>query len=682
MKLSLLAATSQINSRTARLLGTGTIKGVLQLADIMKQCGIDGDIYDLPNGSRNAGIASPFSLNNGFALTSDELDLFAIPELASNPGLKSHLQRLQQSYEDIFKNNRTVSYTLKRTVLPWVLESCFSLFKEHQTRERLDRFLQFRQLASYWLDHFAAYEVYKEQKIVLKDAAYQEWASPQAVSFRERFSERIEYHCYVQFLCYEQRTALHTELKKKGVGLFVNLPFGVEFDSADRFFHPEVFETGWQVGCSPEPEHGYPEQAWGVAVYREKSSALERYLKEKMKWLSGFGDGVFLDHLVGWCGQYVVPLEIPEEDRYPYGHFLTEDHQERKATLSWFLDIILGADLNIRGEVAGDRGRVRATRETIEEYKARGEDISAMAIPRWETEEHRCRPLSSYQRSTLVMVETHDTSTLLQYLLNQKGYNEDFEKPEQIQSFCNRVLALPFLQCDVPIALDDCSETFWLEICKRLCHGTPSHDLVFTLPGIISLLSSSYRSPSIENNINIKPGTSGAVGNGWRNWSYFSPPIEAMIEEQALKEGLETLGKRSYTPFDYFHNLPHPSQLNSNLEIRFARLGGRQIVYKNRAGRWDLLPLPEDLSAAIQAELLIGNLGEEELWERIDLSAVIDLNQAGDYCFQDLNGKRELYVYSAASLLEEKLFVRLAPRQVHHFLIARHPLPQAITVPD
>ncbi len=674
MKLNFLVATSQVNSEEGRSFGTGNVNGLRQLAEIMNECRIKGDLYILPFGSRNANIASPFSLNNGFALTTDEIDLFGIPELKEDPGLKSSLHEIHSANHQFFQQNRTVSYTLKRTLVPWVTNSCYSIFKETASAERLEGFKEFQDLASYWLEDYALYELFREIGLELRDEQYRNKDSHRVKEIIEEHGNRIEYFKYLQYLCFEQRQQIHRELRQLKIGLILNLPFGVEFDSADVFFHPEVFEEGFQVGCSPEPEHGYPEQAWGVAVYKELSPCLERYLSEKMNWLSLMGDGIFLDHFVGWCGQYVVPLKISPENSYPHGHFLTEDHEQRKKTLTWFINIVKQSGLEIRGEVAGDSARVKVTSEVIRDYIHRGENISAMSIPRWTAEQNILVPLNRYQASTLTMVETHDTSTLLQYLLNKKGYNDDFETAEKILEFCNRILALPFFSTDIPLKLPDCHETFWLELCRRLCQGTPSNDIVFTLPGLLSMLSENHRSATIENNINVRPGTSGRVGNGWRNWSYYSPPIETMVRDPQLKKALGKLGDRQYHPFDYFHTFTEEEEEENDeadgLQMIYSKPANRSIVHRNSDSVWTMLELPLELTQdKIDLELIIKNGKEEEIWKRIDLNHLLDLQTFCLYNFQDLNSKRDCYSYSSEDLATNRLFIRLQPGQIHHFLV-------------
>jgi len=670
MKLSLLVSTAQLDSQDGRSLGTGTIEGLKSLAECMVECGIEGDIYDLPNGSRNPDTASPFSLNNGFALNTDELNLTKIPEMHDHPDLLNHIQKLSVQHKKLFKNSRQVSYSLRRSLVSWVLEECAWIFFSRKSEYRIQQFEEFRKISKYWLDEYALYEVYKEQNIDLSDKSFRQKNSSEVRQLIQTYQHRLEYYQFIQFLCFEQRQQIKTELMKLGVGLIINLPFGVELDSADVFFHPEVFDREMQVGCSPEPEHGYPEQAWGIAAYKERTPGLKKYLEEKMHWISLMGNGVFLDHLVGWCGQYVLPMMIPEDSLYPHGKFLTEEFAERKENLHWFLNIVMDSGLQIRGEVAGDGARVYATNEVIRELLDQKKELNAMAIPRWETESGKLCPLSLYKPSTLTMVETHDTSTLLQYLLNRKGDCEDFETDQRILEFCKRVLGLPFHACDVPLTIDSGTEDFWFEICRRFVEGSPSEEVLFTLPSLISLLCKEFRSPTIENNINIKPGTTGEVGNEWKNWSYFSPPVETMVTDAGLKENLKKLGKRAYQPFDYFHNLNMAEISGSGFQVLYSKPAGRKIIYKDSEGKWLVLTDEMNMTAKnIELELVVFNDDVNEAWKRINLSGVIELKPNLTYHFQDLNNERQCYSYSAETLLNDHLFIKLPPYQIHHFLV-------------
>lgn len=667
MKFNILISTSQLNSLDGNVFGAGSVDGVRHLATVMEKCGIEGDIYDLPNGSRNSYTASPFSLNNGFALTIDELNLMKIPELFQNQKFYIQVKELFDIYHARFKHSRKVDYTMKRTMSDWILKHCFKMFNETQFLHRLEQFQKFEAAASYWLEDYAVYEVYRE--LFPNDLRFKatKKSRESIQKIKLEYKERIQYYKYIQFLCFEQRQQLHNDLKKQGKGLIINLPFGVELYSADVYFHPDVFDTSLQVGCSPEPYNGFPEQAWGIAAYKEKSEGLARYLSEKMKWLSLLGDGLFIDHLVGWCGQYVLPMELPTGDVGPYGGFLTENVAQRESNLKWFLDIVFAAGLSVKGEVVGDYERVQVTRKLIDKYIQKKRDICAMTIPRWEEKDGELMPLSDYKNTTLMMVETHDTSTLLQYLMNQKGDRKDFETLQRIESFANRVLGLPWTKKDVPLQQGELSDAVCQELIRRLVQGSRSKEVVFTFPSLVSLLRSEERTSSAKNNINFQPGTSGALDNEWNNWCFFSPEVETLAD---VSEFLSKVGKRSYAKFDYFH-CSTEGDGNNHLKVLTSKIGNREIVFKEKDAGWKIW---SDYSFCpknkIIAEILIFNSTESEAWQLIDVSESIDLEKPDRiYGFKDLNNEQKCYFRSAAELKEKKLFVKLDVGESHHFLL-------------
>ena len=118
MKLNFLVYTSALKSKVGTILGVGTLDALVHLGKEMNQVGIQGDLYDLPNGSRNPGMASPFSLNNGFALNVDEINLLKIPELKKDQKLHEHLLELISNSNEICYNSPRINYNLVRTVSP------------------------------------------------------------------------------------------------------------------------------------------------------------------------------------------------------------------------------------------------------------------------------------------------------------------------------------------------------------------------------------------------------------------------------------------------------------------------------------------------------------------------------------------------------------------------------------
>lgn len=671
MKFSFLVSTAQLKSKKGTLLGIGTNDALLHLAELMHECGMEGNIYDLPIGSKIPDMASPFSLSSGFALTTDLLNLLKIPELKQSPSQYAEVKKMVQRYETTFGYSERVNYSLVRSIAPWVLEKCYTNFKSRLSFDRLKEYQAFLRLARYWIHHYSLYEVYKEKGVDLTQPEFANTSHPVVQEFIEKNSNRLNFHKYLQFLCYEQRKAILKEFRKLEMRLILNLPFGVDINSADVFFHPDVFYNDLQVGAPPEPEHGYPEQLWGIAAFNEKSDALRQYLKEKMTWLSYLGDGVFLDHLVGWCGQYLIPFSpssSPEEGEK--GCFITENQEEREENLTWFLNIVLDSGLIIQGETLGDRERVVATNRVLEKLAKEGKQLSVMSIPRWENHEGKPKPLRNYECNSLIMVGTHDTPTLLQYLTNKKGVESEFENPEQILAYTRRVLGLPFQLADIPLKVEELTQEFCFAIIRRLVQGTQAEEIVFPLPVLISFLASNYRNTSVNHNINIQPGTSGVVDNPTGNWSYFSPPIEVFAKEDDLRLQLKALGKREFKPFDYFHELACIEGDQEKLFACYSDPTDREIVYRNKRGDWDVLTLPNKAFSSLPIfELTVMNMGTHEAWGNFFLGECFSWQTNVEYHFTDLNQPDQTYRYFGKELSEKPFFVKLLPEKRHHFLV-------------
>ncbi|MDT8448185.1 MAG: 4-alpha-glucanotransferase [bacterium] len=661
MKFNLLVGISQINSRRGKSFGTGNVQAMRHLADLMSQLGFEGDLIDLPNGSRNPGMASPFSINSGFALNADELDLNAVDELGPELEIHGHLAQINAHYSQHFRDNRALSFQLKRSLMPWVLEHCRQAF-EAKDGFAGAAYKDFAQQASYWLEDYVLFQAAVEAGL-----GESELLGLSVPKKREALvatqGTRMNYHRYVQFLCYQQRSSLLAHLKKLGIGLIANLPFGVDLLSADVLFHPEAFDLTRQIGCSPEPQNGYPEQAWGMPLYRERSAGLEHYLSAKMQWLSQISTGLFLDHMVGWCGQYALPRGAKTEPGKVLGAFLSEDPQERETNILWYLDLVLSKGLKILGEVAGDFERVEATKQGALKRIEQGADIALMRIPRWEHKENRVVPLKDYPKESLVAVETHDTSTLLQYLVNHKGRHEDFESTWNLLEFCRRVLGLPLHLSQLPLKTEQLSDDFCDEVVRRLSCGSQAEHFAMTLPSLLSWLSADYRNASKHNNINVMPGTSGEVGNEEGNWSFFSPPIE-LLEDPKLAQRVQSFSKRSYRPFEPFKEVG----AGPNFSVIWAESSGREIIYLDdldcfRVYRGQRLGLPGlmELSLANETDQLKEGL--------LFLNEVLDLARPGGYFFEDLNQTGALYRHPNAELREHGLYYRMEPGQIHHFLV-------------
>ena len=400
----------------------------------------------------------------------------------------------------------------------------------------------------------------------------------------------------------------------------MNAPFGVETHSADVYFHPEVFDHDLQIGCSPEPENGYPEQLWGLAAYRERTPALRAYLASKMAWLAHFGSGVFFDHMVGWCGQYVIGRDVRAEPGRVLGCFLDTDPERRSDNLNWFLEIVFEAGLGVRGEVFGDAERLAVTVAVMEAHARAGRDVSVLRIPWKHSGAGTLAPLDSHAASDLVAWGTHDLETPLQLLCDRKGDAALGYGALPLLEFCREVLGLPLFACDLPLAPAAIGDGLAAEIARRMVQGVQAANVLFTWPGLVSLVAAPYRDCSVRHNINIAPGTPGEVDNVPGNWSYCAPAVDALSAEPALRRFADRYGRRSHVPFAPVRALPVFDPPGGAVEALGSALAGKARVLHDGAG-WRVEDGP--LAETALFEVVVLNLAAAPVSARVDLAPLL-----------------------------------------------------------
>ncbi len=89
-----------------------------------------------------------------------------------------------------------------------------------------------------------------------------------------RFDERARFFRYVQWIAFDQWIAVKTYAEERGVALMGDIPFGVNYYSADVYSRRDEFALDWSGGAPPEPYFKDDEftqkwgQNWGIPLYR------------------------------------------------------------------------------------------------------------------------------------------------------------------------------------------------------------------------------------------------------------------------------------------------------------------------------------------------------------------------------------------------------------------------------
>ena len=171
-----------------------------------------------------------------------------------------------------------------------------------------------------WVEDYALYQA---AKTYFGGKCWLDWEdeglrarAPEAVAaWREKLSDEVEYHVYVQYLFDGQWAALKAYAGERGVGIIGDLPIYVALDSADVWSERQFFrldEKGHPVEVAGVPPDYFSEdgQLWGNPLYdweRMRADGFGWWIR-RIGGNTGRFDAIRIDHFrafaAGWCVPY------------------------------------------------------------------------------------------------------------------------------------------------------------------------------------------------------------------------------------------------------------------------------------------------------------------------------------------------------------------------------------------
>ena len=287
--------------------GVGTLGNhARRFADFCHQAGLSW-WQILPVGPAGNGN-SPYQSDSVFAGNPDLIDLEQLIEW----GL---LKREECDRLDWGSHADEVCFEKLHRNQPQLLRLAFARAKQDSALwEQVQRFVAEQD----WLDDYALYLALKQQ---MGGKPWQQWDAPLAKRdrqtlklWKERLQEEMEYHCWVQYLFFEQWAKLKEYCNRKGVRLIGDIPIYVAPDSCDTWVNSRLFEYDEDfhplrvAGCPPD-YFSKTGQLWGNPLYRwdvqEKTDFA--WWKERMKASGRLYDVVRIDHFIGVVQYYAIP---------------------------------------------------------------------------------------------------------------------------------------------------------------------------------------------------------------------------------------------------------------------------------------------------------------------------------------------------------------------------------------
>ena len=149
----------------------------------------------------------------------------------------------------------------------------------------------------------------------LSSAAYKKfylenayWLGEYSEFCARRDSNETEYHAWIQYHLDRQFSEMVAYARSKGISFKGDLPIGVSGDSADAYWHPELFNLDSSTGAPPD-FFSVDGQNWGFPTYNWEEMAKDEYAwwKSRLRHMSRYFDAFRIDHILGFFRIWEIP---------------------------------------------------------------------------------------------------------------------------------------------------------------------------------------------------------------------------------------------------------------------------------------------------------------------------------------------------------------------------------------
>lgn len=307
-----------------------------------------------------------------------------------------------------------VDYISLAETRPSLLRRAFARVDEEMQK----KISLFRRKNRDWIEDYALFMALKEEKYegrALWDWPEKDVRSRQPAALRRAKAElkdEIDFRVFLQYLFFEQWTALRTYANEHGVQIIGDIPIYVSPDSSDVWQHPELFKL--KPDFSPKKVAGVPPdyysetgQLWGNPVYDWKAheeSGFQWWIW-RMKSNMALFDVIRIDHFRGLESYWEVTAgaENAIKGRWCKGPGMK-------------LLNALEAALGKLPVVAEDLGIITdKVRALLDESGFPGMKVLIFAFDVWNDNEHLPH---NYKPNMIVYTSTHDSQSVCEQVMD------------------------------------------------------------------------------------------------------------------------------------------------------------------------------------------------------------------------------------------------------------------------
>lgn len=396
--------------RSARSWGVGDVEDLADLAAISGAAGADWILVNPLHAAEPTPPmeASPYLPTTRRFFSPLYIRIEAIPEsIYLTTAARRHVSLI---WTQATARNHDASEVPRDAAYGSKLEALQLVYAVPRSPSREGRFAAFRAEHGRGLEDFALWCALRERSA--EDAVMWEDLRPHdeaAFALRQRLRDRIDFHCWLQWVLDEQLEAAQASALRSGMALGIvhDLAVGVHPLGSDAWVLRDVLAPHAEVGAPPDM-YNQQGQNWSQPPWHPQRLAEAGYapFRDMVRTILRHAGGIRVDHVLGLFRLWWVPKGLPADQ----GTYVYYDHEALVGILCLEAQragaVVIGEDLGtfepwVRDYLAG-RGLL-GTSILWFEYAA---DKTPMAP-------------EAYRRGCLASVNTHDLPPTAGYLAGE-----------------------------------------------------------------------------------------------------------------------------------------------------------------------------------------------------------------------------------------------------------------------
>ncbi|MDR1684217.1 MAG: 4-alpha-glucanotransferase [Elusimicrobiota bacterium] len=390
--------------------GCGDMASFAQWIEYFAQAGVKV-IQILPINECGPQENSPYSALSAYAIDPVYISMDDVPEVKASAAAQ---RIIEQSKEEIkyWRWEARLQFKYIKSVKLKTLWAAYEHFLKEEgakNTKRYNDFLAFEARHAAWLVPYTLFRCMKDQS---GWTTWKHWQKPfkeADINFLKTYaaknSKQMMYFAYMQWIAQQQLEGIKKLAAQKGALIFGDIPFGVNFDSADVWSNQKKYLLDTEVGA-PGDMMARGGQRWGLPAYNWAEVELNNFnlWRGKVKRACELYDAFRLDHLVGFFRTWIY---APGDDA---GRYDLTDEEAQLSRGTHFMEAVIEA---ARGSlpIGEDLGVIP---DYLRKYM-RDISLPGYKVLRWEKDAEVYRDPKAYAAASLATTSTHDTEMLSQW---------------------------------------------------------------------------------------------------------------------------------------------------------------------------------------------------------------------------------------------------------------------------